>query len=548
MIRLFLRSWQVSLLMTTLTISVEASAYNEAKLYVEQLPDLNTPRTGHATIVTGNEIVVIGGHTTGFIPTPTAEYFKDGEWHEIPMSYIHDQGAFIPMKSGKIVVAGSHEKELGIGQTFTFEIYDPVTHTFDGYGCLEKKRCFAEGMEMDSGKVVITGNWYNNDCIELFDGSRQCLFVKDVAQQRSLPYILKTSADNAIIFGSYDNYAKPMDTIVIDRLSGEPFTVPLFAKWRPTYNHTGHANQDMFIGDEGKGLYAHLLTALNSEGQMAFVKVTGEQFSLLNTKGAIPMRSQKGAINWFSYVVADPKVNRAYIVGYGQDDGDRRIYVLSVDYATEPAPLTLYASEPMDSIGCRCPVLMEDGSLLMVGGTTIPGNNYTPQASALLLRFTPVEDYASSKQWIWVLLLLAVITGIVIGALIVRRRKGNSDVANEKGYEQQDDPALMEQLTTLMDTQQLYLRNDLRISDVANELGVQRSRLTDAIAATQGCSFQQFVNAYRIRHAQQLMTADPDKKMAAVCMESGFANEVNFFRVFKAITGKTPSEWKAQID
>lgn len=533
------------MLFAALTVSVQGAPYNEAKLYVEQLPDLNTPRTGHATIVTGNEIVVMGGHTTGFIPTPTAEYFKDGEWHEIPMSYIHDQGAFIPMKSGKIVVAGSHEKELGIGQTFTFEIYDPVTHTFDGYGCLEKKRCFAEGMEMDSGKVVITGNWYNNDCIEIFDGSRQCLFVKDVAQQRSLPYILKTSADNAIIFGSYDNYAKPMDTIVIDRLSGEPFTVPLFAKWRPTYNHTGHANQDMFIGDEAKGEYAYLLTAVNAEGQVAFVKAVGEQFSLLPTEKPIPMHSQWGPINWFSYVVADRNVHHAYIVGYGEASSDRRLYVLQVDYASEPSPLTLYTSEPMDSIGCRCPVLTADGSLLMAGGITIPGNNYNPQPSVLLLRFTPVEESANNWLWLWGIILAAAVVIAIVVTVLYRRRKTSHHVLTVDANS--EDLALMEQLRTLMESQQLYLRKDLRVSDVADEMGIFRGRLSDIITTQQGCSFQQFVNTYRIKHAQQLMTSNPDMKMSAVCIESGFANEVTFFRVFKTIIGKTPTEWKSKL-
>jgi hypothetical protein len=49
---------------------------------VERLPDLNIPRAGHQLFYVGGEVTVAGGHTNGFVPTPTAEYLKDGEWRD----------------------------------------------------------------------------------------------------------------------------------------------------------------------------------------------------------------------------------------------------------------------------------------------------------------------------------------------------------------------------------------------------------------------------------------------------------------------------------
>jgi AraC-like DNA-binding protein len=36
-------------------------------------------------------------------------------------------------------------------------------------------------------------------------------------------------------------------------------------------------------------------------------------------------------------------------------------------------------------------------------------------------------------------------------------------------------------------------------------------------------------------------------KITEVFLSSGFANETTFFRIFKAVTGMTPNEWKANM-
>ena len=58
-----------------------AQASDIVRLQVERLPDLNVPRAGHQLFYVNGELTVAGGHTDGFVPTPTAEYYKDGKWH-----------------------------------------------------------------------------------------------------------------------------------------------------------------------------------------------------------------------------------------------------------------------------------------------------------------------------------------------------------------------------------------------------------------------------------------------------------------------------------
>ena len=128
------------------------------RIEAERLPDMNMARSGHSAFVVNGEVTVVGGHTSGFKLTPTAEYFKDGEWHQLQTVYTHDGGFSVVLKSGKVLVAGGFKDNLGIGQSYEVEMYDPVAHRFDGFGCLDQKRASATALELDSGRVFITGN------------------------------------------------------------------------------------------------------------------------------------------------------------------------------------------------------------------------------------------------------------------------------------------------------------------------------------------------------------------------------------------------------
>ncbi len=154
------------------------------QVMVERLPELLIARAGHAVRFIQGELTVFGGHTDGFIPTQTAEYLSGGQWHTINMTYTHDNSLSVTLKSGQVLIAGGHEKHLGIGQTYVSELYNPKDHTFTGFGCLDKKRSLANGIETDSGHVIISGNWHADDDIEIFDGKKHFTHVKEVTTAR----------------------------------------------------------------------------------------------------------------------------------------------------------------------------------------------------------------------------------------------------------------------------------------------------------------------------------------------------------------------------
>lgn len=536
------------------TTSEREQAQPMVKMQVERLPDLNIPRQGHSVFCVNGEVVAAGGHTTNFVPTQTAEYYRDGEWHLMQMAYPHDQGLAAFTEQGKVLLAGGHEKELGIGQTFTLELYDPATHSFKGYGCLDKKRCFAAALPMDSGRIVISGNWFQDDGIELYDGSRQCQEVKPVAQHRSYPYIIRTAKDNAIIFGARDIHADDFDTIIIDRLKGEPFTVPLFKTWRPLCPLSGF-HSACFIGDEAKDDFTNLIPVAQGDSLIAIARVQGEAFSLLPTASPIPMRSQWGAICWYAPVLADRNLGRAYIMGYGEnyptDTGNHRFYALAIDYQSTPSPVTLYYSEPVDSAGRYQPVLTDSGDLMVVGGILQQNNNYDAASTVFLLHVgTDPSAPAESRQsllWLWLFLVSLLLAAIAVTAILLRRRQKSAPAKDSAQPEDSDataaDTVLMERICRYMEEQQPFLNSELKVQDVTDALSTNRTYISNCIRSQRGCSFSQFVNTYRIEYAQQQLRQHPDKKIAEVSMAAGFSTESTFFRAFKAVTGMAPKEW-----
>ena len=511
----------------------------ELKMEVKRLPDLNVPRAGHAVFVANGELTVVGGHTSGFVPTATAEYYSDGEWHLMQTVYTHDQGICVPMSDGRVMLAGGHEKELGIGQTYTVEFYHPTTHSFEGYGCLDKKRTWACGIELDSGRVVISGNWYSDDGMEQYNGSRNLTALRPVAQQRSKPYMLRTAKDNAIVFSASDEHGDTIHDIIVDRIKGEPFTPPLFSTWRPKYLHYPPLCEE---SDIGHGTY--LLPVEDSTRQLAIAQVQGETFSMLPTDAPVPMTFHQQPITYFSPVIVDSLAQRAYITGH---DDSSRLFVLSVDCTKKPAALKLFYTEPMDSLEVHVkPVLTPDGNLALIGGMS--ESNFEPSTVALLLcvgteaKADIMAEAETSTHLAWWLLPAGALAIVAIVFLAIKVLKTNKPLKPQESAAPSTD--LMLRLRQLMDEQKPYLNAELKLQDVADMLNTNRTYVADCIKAATGQTFTLFINTYRVEHAKQLLAQHPDKKMSAVCTESGFGNETSFFRTFKTITDVTPNEWK----
>ena len=199
---------------------------------------------------------------------------------------------------------------------------------------------------------------------------------------------------------------------------------------------------------------------------------------------------------------------------------------------------------------------MPDGNLVITGGIGKDSTFFSPTASVWVLPVAgpsaPLEESwleNLSNNWLWIVLAGLLLTALLAYLMIRRSRKSSVNEQTEPAPVSHDGIAdsLMQRIETLMEEQRLYLNSDLKMGDVAAKLGVHQNEVSACINSCKGYSFSQFVNIYRVFYAQLQLREHPDKKMSQVGLESGFANDTTFYRVFKTITGLTPSEWLSSV-
>ena len=518
------------------------------QMTVERLPDMNVPRNSHTAALVNGELTVIGGHTTGFIPTKTAEYYRDGEWHLIDSYFPHDYGFGVVLSPEEILVGGGCAEAFGEGQTQGMELYSALTHSFTPLPIMDQRRTRPAAARLTDGTVVISGNWYYADYTSTYSVTGGPATIRRSALQRVSPYIFQTSPDNAIIFSGNGNYDEKLEPVV-ERLQGEPFEVPLLQEWEDWEKPDGAQMSQFFIGDEAVGGYAWLFPAIRkADGQLGLIKVIGEDFSVLKTERPLSLEGIDGEKPIRSPILlADKENSCAWIVQ--SIPGMDRIYVTKVEYGKAlrggKAPVTLYRADLPEDLRApydMTPVLLPGGRIAILGGR--PGlDEYYPIASAFILHTEPLPE-KSRLPW-----LLGLLCGILFASALVLIALRLSRKSARKEPESAPETVFTDMMTriqTLMEEKELFKRPDLKVEDLAAELGTNVAYVRGCISGTYGGSFKSFVNEYRIRYAQRLLKENPNAKITALAEDAGFSSNATFYRNFTAFTGLSPAAWLKQ--
>tara|TARA_B100000900_G_C20601300_1_gene725718 strand:+ start:393 stop:1673 length:1281 start_codon:yes stop_codon:yes gene_type:complete len=126
------------------------------------------------------------------------------------------------------------------------------------------------------------------------------------------------------------------------------------------------------------------------------------------------------------------------------------------------------------------------------------------------------------------------------------RQEDDENKYQRSGMSKEDAQAFRIQLMDLMQREQLYLRNDLALADLAEAAALSTHQVSQVINSQLNQNFFSFVNDYRIQHAKELLL-DPDTRDMAIvelAFEVGFSSKSAFYEAFKRVTAMTPTQFK----
>lgn len=92
---------------------------------------------------------------------------------------------------------------------------------------------------------------------------------------------------------------------------------------------------------------------------------------------------------------------------------------------------------------------------------------------------------------------------------------------------------------------QMHMSDEISVNDIADRVNLNISYLSREFKKYKGSTPIEYLTQLRINKAKQLLTDESDLKFKDIAPLVGFSNQYYFSRVFKFITGLTPTEYKS---
>jgi len=115
-------------------------------------------------------------------------------------------------------------------------------------------------------------------------------------------------------------------------------------------------------------------------------------------------------------------------------------------------------------------------------------------------------------------------------------------------YDQADE--YLQKLLAFMEEEKPFLDGELTIHELSKKTGIPRHFITEVLNEKHGRNFFTFVNEYRVKEVIVRIN-DPKFQhytILAIAFDSGFNSKSTFNTIFKSYTGKTPSQYRSELD
>lgn len=384
--------------------SKQSSSTESPEWKWERIADMNTARMGHQIFPSGDGFVVVGGHTTDFQLTKTAEIYQNGKWTNISINNPHDGAFSVILNDGRVMVGGGFSSAKGVGQSKKTDIYDPKTQSFTAGPDMTVARAYAKAIVAGS-KVYVNGNWYaDNNVMDCYDGSSFKAVGSDLIEV-SNPYML---ASNSAVWTWSMSDIKGKALSLGETSSGN--TGIRFVELLTGNNQTGiyiwgPSDKPLSLSEDVRSSnyydskydeYYYLTKDDNGKYTLCYINVTKEsggsyKFEIPNT-----YPDTQTTIEYRGSVFFNSAKDEVYLVGSSGASNNQTVYLVCYNFSDESVVhRTLTKIDGFEhNLMSGAWTLLNDGRLVCTGGGI--NSNFDAQKYAYI--FTPPTSTGSGAD------------------------------------------------------------------------------------------------------------------------------------------------------
>jgi len=365
---------------------------------VENTPPMNVSRHGHAAVSLPNgKVLVVGGHTQGFLLTSTAEIYNPltNSWTLYTIDNPHDGASIVKLSNGKFMFFGGYSSGYGVGQSTVTTIFDPATNAFSTGPQMNVARGNSTAVLLKDNRVMIVGNWYNTGNAEIFDPSTNIFTSIGIpVNQRSNPLVFPTNDGGAVIIGGSGNYGTPnfTDIVYYNPVSMDFTTLSTEiiegeSGWITSWSSTSGDPSEMKLSD-GSFIFMvyRNLSIGNYEYKLVKFDPETKKVTKINSTPELPTYTGTSPNNW------------GFTLSMIKNPLNGLIYILGLKFVAAPYPHRIYTYNSVTGV-----LNIPEGELnfdyylytsakawsnnqIMCTGGTIDGSNFEISNAAKLLK------------------------------------------------------------------------------------------------------------------------------------------------------------------
>ncbi len=370
----------------------------------ERIADMNTARMGHQVFPSGNGFVVVGGHTTDFQLTKTAEIYQNGKWTNISINNPHDGAFSVILNDGRVMVGGGFSSAKGVGQSKKTDIYDPKTQSFTAGPDMTVARAYAKAI-VAGGKVYVNGNWYaDNKVMDCYDGSSFKAVGSDLIEVNN-PYML---ASNSAVWTWSMSDIKGNALSLGNSSSGN--TGIRFVELLTSNNQTGiyiwgPSDKPLSLTDDVRSSnyydskydeYYYLTKDDNGKYTLCYLNVTKESGGSYKLEIPNTYPDTQTTIEYRGSVFFNSAKDEVYLVGSSGSSNNQTVYLVCYNFSDESVVhRTITKIDGFEhNLMSGAWTLINDGRLVCTGGGI--NSNFDAQKYAYI--FTPPTGGSSDAD------------------------------------------------------------------------------------------------------------------------------------------------------